>query len=277
MPAVDESIGLIGASKVFSKLDSNSEFWQICFDETMLTTFLTPFGRFAFNRLPFGISSARKIFARMVGKLLGDIEDVICHMDNIHIHGKDFDSHYKTLRLVLSRLEQAGLMLNKAKRELRRTKVKFLGHIIDEKGVSPDPVKVTFIQNFPAPTCKTELRRLNNMLNQLAKFVPHLSQLTAPMRKLLKKSNSWMWDKPQEESSHRVKQVLASAQIIAHYDPKLHTVIATDTSNTGLGATMFQIQRDGTQRPVYYTSRSLTPVFEKETLAIAWALIYNLN
>ena len=190
MPAVDESIGLIGASKVFSKLDSNSEFWQICFDETMLTTFLTPFGRFAFNRLPFGISSARKIFARMVGKLLGDIEDVICHMDNIHIHGKDFDSHYKTLRLVLSRLEQAGFTVNEAKCELRRTKVKFLGHIIDEQGVSPDSAKVASIQNFPAPFYKTELRRLNDMLNKLAKFLPYPSELTAPMRKLLKKSKS---------------------------------------------------------------------------------------
>ena len=111
-------------------------------------------------------------------------------MDDIIIYRKDFDSHDKTPRLVLSWLEQAGLTLHVAKCELKRTKVKFLGHIIDEQGVSPNPAKVTSIQNFPAPTYKTELRRLNDMLNQLAKFLPYLSELTALMRKLLKKTNS---------------------------------------------------------------------------------------
>ncbi|KAF6033318.1 hypothetical protein EB796_008376 [Bugula neritina] len=68
-----------------------------------------------------------------------------------------------------------------------------------------------------------------------------------------------------------------SAQVIAHYDPKLKTIVATDANNTGLGAAMFQIQKDGTRRPVYYASRSLTSVkqnytaIEKEALAMAWA------
>ena len=93
IPAVDESIGLLGASKVFAKLNTNREFWKICLDETMhrLTTFLTLFGQFAFNRLAFGISSAPDIFTRRMRNLLGNIEDVICHMDDILIHGNDFD------------------------------------------------------------------------------------------------------------------------------------------------------------------------------------------
>jgi len=64
MGSVDESLAMLGESRVFTKLDANSSFWQIPLDEDskLLTTFVTPFGRFRFNRLPFGISSAPKIF-----------------------------------------------------------------------------------------------------------------------------------------------------------------------------------------------------------------------
>ena len=167
MPAVDDSIALLGGSKIFSKLDANSGFWQInlCEDSRKLTMFLTLFGRYSFNRLPFGISSAPEIFSRAMSRLLCDMENVICHMDDILVHGADRGSHDKTLRQVLRRLEEAGLTLNEEKCEIGRTPVKVLGHIIDGDGVSPDPTKVMVIQNFPSPTNKSELRRINGMLN----------------------------------------------------------------------------------------------------------------
>ena len=279
MPSVDESIALLGSSKVFSKLDANSGFWQISLDEDSrrLTTFLTPFGRFCYNRLPFGISSAPEIFSRAMSELLGGLDNVICHMDDVLVHGKDTESHDKSLRKVLTRLEQAGLTLNESKCEIAKTSVKFLGHLIDANGVSADPAKIKAIQDYPAPTNKTELRRVNGMLNQLSRFIPHLSSLNAPMRTLLKENRTWIWGPPQEEAFQRIKEMLTSTEVMSHYDPSLHTTVSTDASQYGLGATMFQTQKDGTRRPVYYASRSLTDternyaVIEKEALAMAWA------
>ena len=56
--AVDHTLGLLAGAKIFSKLDATSSFWQIPLSDEnkLLTTFITPFGRYAFNRLPFGIS-----------------------------------------------------------------------------------------------------------------------------------------------------------------------------------------------------------------------------
>lgn len=90
MPAVDESTGLLGASKIFSKLDANSPFWQMHLEKELkkLITFLTPFGQFCFNRFLFGISSAPEIFVSTKCRLLGDIENVIRHMDDNLAHGK---------------------------------------------------------------------------------------------------------------------------------------------------------------------------------------------
>jgi len=94
------------------------------------------------------------------------------------------------LKLVLSKQKEAGFTLNEVKCEIGQAQVKFLGHIIDAKGVSPDTDEITSIHNFPVPTCKTELRQLNGMLNQLAKFIPHLSKITAPIKELLKESKA---------------------------------------------------------------------------------------
>ena len=95
MMSVDESLPKLGKSKIFTKLDANSSFWQLplCEESKLLTTFITPFGRFAYNRLPFGISSAPEIFQRHMSQMLEGMEGVVCHMDDILVHGTDQTQH----------------------------------------------------------------------------------------------------------------------------------------------------------------------------------------
>ena len=85
MASVDENLAKIKGSQFFTKLDANSGFWQIPLhsESRLLTTFITPFGRFCFNRLPFGISSAPEIFQRQMSRILEDLDGVVCHMDDI--------------------------------------------------------------------------------------------------------------------------------------------------------------------------------------------------
>ena len=91
MPSVDESLAKLGNSKIFSKLDANSGFWQIPLDEEsrLLTTFVTPFGQYCFNRLPFSISSTPEIFQQTLSRVLENLDGTICQMDDILVHGVD--------------------------------------------------------------------------------------------------------------------------------------------------------------------------------------------
>ena len=85
LPSVEQTLGQLAGGQVFSKLDANSEFWQIPLSKksSLLTTFIPPFGRFCFNRLPFGITSAPEHFQKRMSAILAGIDGVVCMVDDI--------------------------------------------------------------------------------------------------------------------------------------------------------------------------------------------------
>ena len=126
---------------MFSKLDAISGFWQVVFEpeSKLLTTFITPWGRYCFNRMPFGISSAPEFFQRSMSKILQGLEGVVCMMDDILVYGESEAQHWERLRAVLNRIEGSGMALQKEKCEFGLTSVKFLGHVVSNEGVALDP------------------------------------------------------------------------------------------------------------------------------------------
>ena len=139
LPAVEQTLAQLAGARVFTKLDANSGFWQIPLspNSALLTTFLTPYGRYCFHRLPFGITSAPEHFQRRMSVLLDGMEGIVCLMDDILVYGRT-QEHDDRLLKVLRRLEAAGLTLNRDKCEFSKSQVKFLGQIIDQTVVRPD-------------------------------------------------------------------------------------------------------------------------------------------
>ena len=199
LPTVEQVLAQISGARYFSKLDANSGFWQVPLDKesSPLTTFVTPFGRYRFNRLPFGITSAPEHFQRRMMELLGDLQGVVYHIDDVLIHGSAKDGHNQNLDAVM---QEANLTLNEEKCQFCTTEVHFLGQIVDVSGVRPDPEKVAAIQNFPKPTCVGDIRRFLGMVNQLNKFTPNLADKTKPLNNLLVKKNQWVWGDVQQKA-----------------------------------------------------------------------------
>ena len=118
---------VFGTAVVFTTLDANSRIWQIPF---LLTTFITPFGRYCFHRLPFGITSAPEHFQRRMSDILSDLEGVVCMMDDVLVHGGTREEHNQRLDNVLQRMSDVGMTLNRQKCHFSQSQVKFLGQII---------------------------------------------------------------------------------------------------------------------------------------------------
>ena len=129
MPTTEQTLGKLAGATVISKLDANSGFWQRKLKDSskLLTTFITPWGRYCYTRHPFGISSAPEHFQKSMQRILEDLPGVECQMDDIIVYGANQAEHDERLEAVLTRLQWAKVTLNWEKCEFSKETVKFLG------------------------------------------------------------------------------------------------------------------------------------------------------
>ena len=224
-----------------------------------MTTLITPWGRFCFNVLPFGISSGSEKFQKTMNQVLLGLEGVECNIDDVLVHGKDQQKHDERLEAFLKRLLEAGVTLNLDKCVFSTKPVKFLGYVISSNEIEVDPDKVKAITDLPPPTNVREVRMFLVMVNQLSKFSDHFADKTKSIRELLLKGSQWTWGKAQQKAFKEIKVDLARAPVLALYDPNKETKIAADVSSYGLGGVVLQLQPDKSWRPIFFLSRALTP------------------
>lgn len=169
LPSVEQTLGSL-TDRLFSKLDANRGIWQIPLspESAQYTTFITSFGRFYFNRLPFSITSAPEHFQWRMSMILDGLQGVVCYMDHVLVWGKDQVEHETRLHAVLHKLQETGVTLNMEKCELSRHKVKFLGHILSAESVQPDPDKTKAVRDMKEPSNTGEVCSFLGMVNQLA-------------------------------------------------------------------------------------------------------------
>ena len=150
------------------------------------------------------------------------------------------------------------MKLNKAKMRLHMHELKYIGHVLSPEGVKADPDKVSDIKNMPTPTYGEQVRRLLGFTNYLAKFLPNLSAISEPRRRLLQKDAEFEWGSSQQQSFEKIKEIATTERSLAYYDVNKPVVVQCDASTLDLGATLMQ---DG--RQVAYASRSLTKCEQK--------------
>lgn len=251
-----EVVSNIHEAKVFSKVDATSGFWHLKLDDesSKLTCFNTPFGRYRFLRAPFGIKLIPEIFQRIMSELMEDIEGAEVIIDDILIWGATIQEHDKRLKKVLERARQCNLKLSKSKCQFRKDEVEYVGHIISKNGLKPDPEKVRAVKMMNQPENKKDLQTFLGFVTYLGKFLPNMSDVSAPLRILLEEKNEWFWDKEQSDSFQKLKEMATNAPILSYYDPKQPLTLNVDASSMqGLGAV--KLQND---KPIAYASRTLT-------------------
>ncbi|XP_062716630.1 uncharacterized protein K02A2.6-like [Aedes albopictus] len=265
---IDEILPELGKAKVFSTADVRKGFWHVLLDEksSRLTTFWTPFGRYPWIRLPFGIAPAPDIFHMKLQEVIQGLLGVECVADDLLIYGSGdtleeaLENHNICLEKLLVRLKECNVKLNFSKLKLCETSVKFYGHVLTNKGLQPDESKVASIKNFPRPSDRKQLQRFIGMVNYLSRFIPNLSANFTVLRRLISEKENWVWSEKEEEEFDRVKRLVADANTLRYYNVNEPIVIECDASSYGLGAAVFQSHGNYAQ-------------IEKELLAILFACV----
>lgn len=230
-----------------------------------------------FTRLPFGINYAPFYFSQMFSGLFHDLPNVVVYVDDVLIHAKNVTEHDKVLKMVLNKLRNEGITLNKEKCIFGVNQVQFLGHLISERGIEILPPRIEAILNLPTPKNKNSLQFLGS-INYVGKYLPRKSHILEPLNSLLKNGSQFEWKDPQQRVFKEIKRMLIKAPVLAHYDYTKDIIIQADASSFGLGSALLQADPLNNLREVLaYASRTLTKTekkysqIEKEALALAYA------
>ena len=157
LSAAEEIFSQMSGASYFSKIDASSGYWQIKADKqsSNLLTFGTPSDRYRFKRLPYGIHSASEVFQREVTSIFSDIPGSANSQDDFVVWGKTLQEHDKRIRKIFLKIRESGLKPNKAKCQIRKQSVVFLGHIISSESI--DPSKTEAITKMPLPRSVNKL------------------------------------------------------------------------------------------------------------------------
>lgn len=270
IPTTEEVTYKLMTAKYFSKLDAKSGYWSICLDEESqhLTTFNTPFGRYCFRRLPFGLKTSQDVFQLAMDRTLEGLPGVIAIADDIVVYGSTIKEHDDNLQRLMERARQQNLVFNKEKCLIKCKEVTFFGNIYSPDGVRPDPAKVQAIYDLKTPTSSKDVQSFLGMVTYLSSHIPKLSEHTTHLRKLLQKDSLFQWCHEHQQSFERIKRLICEATTLAYFDPSKETIIQVDASLAAVGAALTQ-----NGKIVAFASKSLSPCeqryanIERELLA----------
>ncbi|UYV78077.1 hypothetical protein LAZ67_16000034, partial [Cordylochernes scorpioides] len=281
LPRIDDTLDSLKGAKFYSSMDLRSGYWQIEVDEAdrEKTAFITPDGLYEFLVMPFGLCNAPATFERMMDKILKGLKwtMALCYLDDIVVYSKSFNEHLHRLEIILQCLDEAELRLNPKKCLFGTKRIRVFGHLVDSKGIYPDPEKIEAIAKFPTPKSITDVRSFIGLCSYYRRFIENFAEKSAPLHEVLKKDNKFTWNSDQQDAFDSLKKALMSEPVLAYFEEQLPTELHTDASGYGIGAVLVQIN-DGKERPVGYASRTLSKAeknystTERECLAAIWAI-----
>ena len=221
-------------------------------------------GIYQLKRMPFGSKHASATFQQLMDKIITPKlkRNVFYYLDDIIIVTKIFEEHLKYLETLLEKINEAKFIMSFEKCEFGCSEVKYLGFVVDEKGLQIDENKIVPIPEFPTPKNVKQLQRIIGMTSWYRKFIPKLSEIIEPLQIFVRKGVEWEWDTQQELALRKIKQLLTTGPILTCPDLNHPFPLETDASDTGLGAALTQ-NIDDNSHVIAFASRSLNEAEKK--------------
>ena len=261
MNTLDEILEKVGESRCLSKLDLSKGFYQIGVEEESVekTAFISPFGKYSFTRMPFGLRNAPAIFQRTMEEVLrGCYHCAAPYIDDILVFSKNGVEHIGHLRQVLDALSKHGLTIKSDKCEFGKTRLEYLGHLIREGQVAVPRHRVTAMEEFRKPETKKQLRSFLGAMSYYRRFIKNFANYSGILSPATAKSAPSVvnWSGERLEAFHYLKGALVSVCMLTIPSQEDCFVLHSDASGLGVGATL-NVLREGVELPVAFYSRQL--------------------
>ena len=219
LPNIEEILDQLGRSRYFTTLDLASGFHQIKIKrkDRPKTAFSTSHGHFEWIRMPFGLKNAPATFQRLMNAVLSGYQGLqaFVYLNDIIIYASDLEEHRKRLKNIFQRLRDNNLRLQPDKCEFLRKEVAYLGHVITEHGVKPNP-NIKNIQEITQPQSVKQLQAYLRLVGYYRRFIKDFAYIAKPLTNLLKKDTPYVWSADQESAFLTFQKILTSDSLLQY-------------------------------------------------------------
>ncbi|CAF2035716.1 unnamed protein product [Rotaria magnacalcarata] len=284
IPRIDDTLDSLQEAKFVSTLDLRSGYWQVEMDKNSRekTAFVTHEGLFEFNVMPFGLTNAPATFQRLMDIVLAGLkwQCFLVYIDDVVIFSPTFEQHIIDLEKVFQALQSANLILKAAKCQFCRRDLRYLGHIITQNGIKPDPDLVKSVTNFPQSKKIKDVQSFLGLTGYYRRFIKDYSKIAEPLQQQLQNSQKgnhhFNWSRECTGAFEILKKRLTNARIMITPNFEQPFILELDACEYGVGAVLTQ-EYEENKYVIAYASRTLSTaerkygVTEREALAIVWA------
>jgi hypothetical protein len=278
LPLITELLDKCGNAKYFTCFDLRDGYHllRMAMGQEWKTAFRCRYGLYEYNVMPFGLCNAPGTFQHFVNDKFRDYLDefLVIYLDDLLIYSDTLEEHKRHVRLVLKRLQEAGLYVKPQKCQFHATKVSFLGFMISSEGIHMDPAKVEAVLGWERPKSPHDIQIFLGFANFYRRFIKGYSKITAPLTNLTRKEVKFKWSHEAEESFLSLKQAFCTAPILRHFDHAKPAIIEVDASDFAYGGVLSQYDDDGVLHPCAFVSKKFSAaelnyeIYDKEMLAI---------
>ena len=243
MPTIDELLDELGHARWFSKLDLYQGFHQIRVAEEDIhkTAFRTHHGHYEFRVLPFGLCNAPATFQATMNELLKPFlrRFAAVFFDDILIYSPTLPTHVQHLAAAFNTLSQGEFYLRRTKCLFARRTLQYLGHIVSDKSIAPDPDKIQAMLSWPTPSTVSELRGFLGLTGFYRRFIRGYASIASPLTSLLR-TDVFQWNSDAQAAFVQLQQAMTQAPVLAPPDFTATFILETDASRTAMGAVLIQ-------------------------------------
>jgi hypothetical protein len=231
---------------------------QIKPEDQHKTTFICPWGTFAYRKMPFSLKNVGATFQRAMSFSFHDLKHIVeAYLDDLASRSRKRMNHPTHLRLIFEHCSYFRFRLNPNKCSFYVTSRHLLGFIVSTIGIMVNPLKVEAIIHFPPPRTILQLQSLQGKANFLRRFIANYAENTKGFMRLLKKDVPFFWDEAAQCSFDALKHALTTAPLLRPPNYKKDFLLYMAAIESTIGMVLVQEDDSLSEYVIYYLSRGL--------------------
>ena len=258
LPRIDLIVDATAVHELLSFMDAFSCYNQISMDhnDQEKTSFVTGQGTYCYRVMPFGLKNEGATYQRLVNRMfqkqIGASMEV--YVDDMLVKSTTAELHVTHLSEAFKILREYNMKLNPAKCAFGVSAEKFLGFIVNNRGIEANPDKIKAVLDMPPLSDIKEVQRLTGRIATLSRFVSKASDKCQPFFQVLKKA--FQWDTRCKEAFSTLKTYLSSPPILVSPSEGELLTLYLVFSDFLTSAVLIR-DKDRVHHLVYYCSRAL--------------------